>query len=442
MSNVSVEFLSASLVLLIFLSAFFSSAETGLMSINRVRLQHRAESGNTSSKRILRLLKRPDRLIGLILIGNNFVNILASAIATIIAVRIFGDAGVVIATSCLTLIILVVAEVTPKTFAALYPEKIAGPASLILTPLLKLIYPLVWLVNLIANGLLSLIGVNPDNRQHDRLTKDELRTLMAQSGHRIPARRHGMLLSILDLETIRVDEIMVPRGDIIGLNLMDDPSILWSQLLESQNTRLPVYKDNIENVTGILHLRTALSLHQSSSVEKKFWGNEFSQNLISLSKKPYFIPSGTPLHTQLFNFQTQRERLGLVVDEYGEIEGLLTIDDILEEIVGEFTTDQTQSAESSILPQSDGSFIIDGSIDLRDINRMLKWDLPTDGPRTLSGFLVEHLESIPESSICIKFRNYQIEVLSMKDNRVQSIKINRAKTNQGFQRSQTINNKF
>jgi Mg2+/Co2+ transporter CorB len=390
------------------------------MSINRVRLQHQAEEGSKAALRILSLLERPDRLIGLILIGNNFVNILASAIATVLAVRIFGDAGVAIATGILTLVILIFAEVTPKTFAALYPERIAKPSSLILLPLLKIAYPLVWTTNLLSNGLLRLLGINPESSNRDRLTKEELRTLMMQSGHRIPARRHGMLLSILDLEKVQVDEIMVPRGEIIGLDLTDEVDELVNQLHSTQHTRLPVFTEEIENLTGILHARTALKLLDDPDLLSN--ETEFKNRLIELCEEPYFIPQSAALHTQLYNFQKERERLAVVVDEYGEIEGLVTIDDILEEIVGEFTTDHIQETSPDVHPQDDGTYIIDGSATVRDLNRILEWELPTDGPRTASGLIVELLEFIPESSLGIAYDDYRLEVLAIQDNRVRSIK--------------------
>ena len=390
------------------------------MAINRVRLQHRAEEGSREARRILSLLERPDRLIGLILIGNNFVNILASAIATVLAVRIFGDAGVAIATGLLTLIILIFAEVTPKTFAAFYPERIAGPASFILMPLLRIAYPLVWMTNLLSNGLLGAFGINPERSSRDRLTKEELRTLMMQSEHRIPARRHGMLLSILDLERVQIDEIMVPRGDFIGLDLSDEIEELITQLRSTQHTRLPVFNEDIENLSGILHSRTALKLIDNQDI----LGNEqeFKSRLIELCEEPYFIPHSTALHTQLFNFQKERERLAIVVDEYGEIEGLVTIDDILEEIVGEFTTDHIQETSPDVHPQRDGTFIIDGSATVRDLNRILEWELPTDGPRTVSGVIVELLEFIPENSLSIQYQHYRLEVLAIQDNRVRSVR--------------------
>jgi Mg2+/Co2+ transporter CorB len=368
----------------------------------------------------LTLLERPDRLIGLILIGNNFVNILASAIATVLSVRIFGDAGVAISTGILTLVILIFAEVTPKTFAALYPERIAGPSSFILLPLLKITYPLVWMTNLLSNGLLKLLGINSDSSNHDRLTKEELRTIMMQSGHRIPERHHGMLLSILDLEKIQVDEIMVPRGEIIGLNLSNEVEELVDQLRSTQHTRLPIFEEEIEVLIGVLHARTALKLIDNN--ELLLNEREFKNRLIELCEEPYFIPQSAPLHTQLFNFQKERERLAVVVDEYGEIEGLVTIDDILEEIVGEFTTDHIQETSPDVHPQENKTFIIDGSATMRDLNRILKWELPTNGPRTISGLIVELLEFIPEHVLGVRHGDYYFEVLAIQDNRVRSVR--------------------
>ncbi|MDP5340027.1 MAG: HlyC/CorC family transporter [Litorivicinaceae bacterium] len=421
MSEIPNEWLFGSLIFLIALSAFFSSSETGLMAINRIRLQHEAESGSPQAKRILALLDRPDRLIGLILIGNNFVNILASAIATILAVRLFGDAGVAIATGVLTLVILIFAEVTPKTFAALHPERVARPVSFILGPLMWLFYPLVWMTNLLSNGLLRLFGIDPENSAHHRLTKEELRTLMLQSGHRIPARRHSMLLSVLDLEKVQVDEIMVPRGEITGLDLDDDPEDLLDQLRTSQHTRLPVFRGDIEHIVGILHLRTALKL--LDTVDPTTREEQLIERITLLVDEPYFIPLSTPLHTQLFNFQKSKERMAMVVDEYGEIQGLLTIDDILEEIVGEFTTDHIQETSPDVHPQDDGTWIVDGSATLRDLNKTLEWTLLTDGPRTLSGLIIEQLEFIPDQSLCVAIGTYRMEILAMQDNRVRSVRV-------------------
>ncbi|MGO1345466.1 HlyC/CorC family transporter, partial [Chromohalobacter japonicus] len=351
------------LLVLICLSAFFSSSETGMMSINRYRLSHQANSGERTAKRVLRLLSRPDRLIGVILIGNNFVNNLAASIATIIAIHFFGDvSGPAISTAVLTIVILIFAEVTPKTFAAVKPERIAYPASLALEPLLKLFYPLVWLVNAISNGLLRLLGVKDIDGSADNLTRDELRTVVHEAGTMIPRRHQSMLLSILDLENVTVNDIMVPRQEIAGIDLDDDLEAILAQIRSSQHTRVPVYKGDINNIIGILHLRNAARFLSKPEVTKAA--------IVQEAREPYFIPESTPLHTQLLNFQQQKRRIGIVVDEYGDVEGLATLEDILEEIVGEFTTDEA-ATHREIHPQEDGSYIIEGTTNIRDINKVL-----------------------------------------------------------------------
>ncbi|MGO1763008.1 MAG: HlyC/CorC family transporter, partial [Halomonadaceae bacterium] len=320
------------LALLVVLSAFFSSSETGMMSINRYRLSHQANSGDRRAKRVMRLLTRPDRLIGVILIGNNFVNNLAASIATIIAIHFFGDvSGPAISTALLTITILIFAEVTPKTYAAIKPERIAYPTSYALEPLLKLLYPLVWLVNVVSNGLLRLIGVKSVDNGGDSLTRDELRTVVHEAGTLIPYRHRAMLLSILDLENVTVNDIMVPRHEVLGIDLDDSLEDILTQIRTSQHTRLPVYKGDINNIIGMLHLRNAARFLSRDEVTKA--------SIVQEAREPYFIPESTPLHTQLLNFQKQKRRIGIVVDEYGDVEGLVTLEDILEEIVGEFTTD-------------------------------------------------------------------------------------------------------
>ncbi|MEE3214237.1 MAG: HlyC/CorC family transporter, partial [Pseudomonadota bacterium] len=341
------------LFLLITLSGFFSSSETGMMSINRYRLSHQANSGQRNAKRVLRLLARPDRLIGVILIGNNFVNNLAASIATIIAIHFFGDvSGPAISTAILTIVVLIFAEVTPKTFAAVKPERIAYPASMILEPLLKLLYPLVWVVNVISNGLLRLLGVKSIDGSGDHLTRDELRTVVHEAGTLIPHRHQAMLLSILDLENVTVNDIMVPRHEVVGIDLDDSLEDILTQIRTSQHTRLPVFKGDINNIIGMLHLRNAARFLSRPEVTKAA--------IVQEAREPYFIPESTPLHTQLLNFQKQKRRIGIVVDEYGDVEGLVTLEDILEEIVGEFTTD-VAGQEQDMLPQSDGSHVIDGT---------------------------------------------------------------------------------
>ncbi|MDY7117107.1 HlyC/CorC family transporter [Halomonas sp. SSL-5] len=396
------------LFLLVCLSAFFSSSETGMMSINRYRLSHRVNSGEARAQRVARLLSRPDRLIGVILIGNNFVNNLAASIATIIAIHFLGDVtGPAVATAALTITILIFAEVTPKTYAAVKPERIAFPASLVLEPLLKLLYPLVWLVNVISNGLLRLIGVRNIDGDGDNLTRDELRTVVHEAGTLIPQRHQTMLLSILDLENVTVNDIMVPRHEVVGINLDDDLEEILAQIRTSQHTRLPVYKGDINNIIGMLHLRNAARFLSRGEVTKAA--------IVQEAREPYFIPESTPLHTQLLNFQKQKRRIGIVVDEYGDVEGLVTLEDILEEIVGEFTTD-VAGMEEDIHRQEDGSVVIEGTANIRDVNKSLGWQLPTDGPKTLNGLILEHLEAFPEGPVSLQVGGIRMEIQEVRDN--------------------------
>ncbi|MGE4534880.1 HlyC/CorC family transporter [Halomonas sp.] len=396
------------LFLLICLSAFFSSSETGMMSINRYRLSHRANSGESRAQRVARLLARPDRLIGVILIGNNFVNNLAASIATIIAIHFLGDVtGPAVATAALTITILIFAEVTPKTYAAVKPERIAFPASRVLEPLLMLLYPLVWLVNVISNGLLRLIGVRSIDGDGDNLTRDELRTVVHEAGTLIPQRHQAMLLSILDLENVTVNDIMVPRHEVVGIDLDDGLDEILAQMRTSQHTRLPVYKGDINNIIGMLHLRNSARILSRAEVTKAA--------IVQEAREPYFIPESTPLHTQLLNFQKQKRRIGIVVDEYGDVEGLLTLEDILEEIVGEFTTD-VAGMEEEIHRQEDGSVIIEGTASIRDINKSLGWQLPTDGPKTLNGLILEHLEGFPEGPVSLQLGGVRMEIQEVRDN--------------------------
>ncbi len=396
------------LFLLICLSAFFSSSETGMMSINRYRLSHQANSGDSRAQRVVRLLARPDRLIGVILIGNNFVNNLAASIATIIAIHYFGEVtGPAVATIILTITILIFSEVTPKTYAAIRPERIAYPASLTLEPLLKLLYPLVWLVNVISNGLLRLIGVKNIDGSADNLTRDELRTVVHEAGTLIPRRHQAMLLSILDLENVTVNDIMVPRHEVAGIDLDHDLEDILAQIRTSQHTRVPVFKGDINNIIGMLHLRNAARFLSRAEVTKAA--------IVQEAREPYFIPESTPLHTQLLNFQKQKRRIGIVVDEYGDVEGLVTLEDILEEIVGEFTTD-VAGQDQEIHIQDDGSHVIDGTANIREINKALGWLLPTDGPKTLNGLILEHLESFPDGAACLQVSNVRMEILEVRDN--------------------------
>lgn len=402
------------LVFLIILSAFFSGSETGLISLNRYRLRHLAKDGHPGATRANRLLKRPDRLIGIILLGNNFVNILASALGTILAIRLVGEAGPLVATVVLTVVILLFAEVTPKTLAALHPERIAFPASFVLGPLLKAFYPVVWLINAIANGMLRLFGVSPEDADTAHLSSEELRTVVNEAGAMIPRRHQKMLLNILDLEKATVEDIMIPRNEIAGIDLEDDWSDIVDQLTHSQHTRLPVYRGGIDHVVGLVHLRDLLSLQQRGELNRE----RFMDHI----REVYFVPEATRLNTQLLNFQKQRRRMGLVVDEYGDIQGLVTLDDILEEIVGEFTTDPGTTLKE-IHPQDDGTYLVDGSANVRDLNRIMNWQLPTEGAKTLNGMLIEYLETIPEPGTSVLLNGYPMEVVQTSANAIKTVRI-------------------
>lgn len=414
LNDIPIWMLFGILLILIILSAFFSGSETGLISLNRYRLRHLAKDGNAGAVRASELLKRPDRLIGLILLGNNFVNIFASAIATIIALRLLGDDGIMPATLLLTLVVLIFAEITPKTLAALHPERFAFPATLFLKPLLRALYPVVWLLNTIPNTLLRLIGVSQEDMASHNISSEELRTVVNEAGAMIPQRHQKMLLSILDLEKVTVEDIMVPRSEIVGIDLEDDWDTIEMQLRTSQHTRLPVYRGDIDKVLGFIHLRNVLALRRQQKLSR--------EDLESVIRETYFIPEGTALNTQLLHFQRQRRRIGLVVDEYGDIQGLVTLDDILEEIVGEFTTDPSTSSKD-IHPQEDGTFLVDGSANIRELNRIMHWDLPTDGPKTLNGMITEYLETIPETGTSLLLEGYPIEILQASSNTVKTVRI-------------------
>ncbi len=430
MDEIPIGVLFATLFILILLSAFFSGSETAMMALNRYRLKHLYDQGHKGAIRASTLLEKPDRLIGLILLGNNFVNILASSIATVIALRLFGEVGIAIAAMLLTLVILIFAEVTPKTLAALKPELIAFPVSFILKPLLVILYPFVWLVNLFANGVLKLLGISPDddNTEMIALSREELRTVVKEAGAMIPKRHQQMLFGILDLEKVTVEDIMIPRNEVFGINLDTDPSQLEEQLRSCRHTRIPVYHGTLDNVTGIMHVRKIPLLLESEEIT--------SETIMAQCVEPYYVPIGTPLHTQLSNFQREKRRLGLVVDEYGDIQGLVTLEDILEEIVGEFTTDPGYNKD--IHEQEDGSYLINASANIRDINRTLNWDLDTSGPKTLNGLIIETLETIPETGTSLKIGHYAIEILQTSHQAIKTVKV-RQLTDQREQQIKELN---
>ncbi len=384
------------------------------MTLNRYRLKHLAKKKHRGAMRAQKLLERPDRLIGLILLGNNFANILASSLTTIIALRLSGQAGIAIGAGLLTLVILIFAEVTPKTLAALHPERIAFPAAFIYGPLLKLTWPLVFVVNLIANNLLKLFGVSSDSVNNSALSQEELRTVVLEAGAIIPKRHQAMLLNVLDLENVTVEDIMIARNHIVGLDLDDDWDQIERAIMSSRYTRLPVYRGNANRISGFIHLRKIIPLLTHNELNK--------EKLIELVRKPHFIPEHTPLSRQLLNFQHQHYRVGLVVDEYGDIQGLVTLEDILEEVVGEFTRGTTDINNEYTL-QKDGSILVDGSIHIRDINRALNIELPTNGPKTLNGLVLEYMEDIPRPDTSILLARYPVDIVQTRNNRVKTLRL-------------------
>ena len=401
------------LVTLLVLSAFFSGSETALMSLNRYQLRHKAREGHRGAILADRLLKRPDRLIGLILLGNNLVNFSAASLVGIIAYKMGGEAAAALGTFILALIVLIFAEAAPKTLAALHPERLAFPAAIIYYPLLKITYPLVWLINVASNGVLYLVGVRDNDTHLYSLSHEELRTLVNEAGSRISNRYRQMLISILDLERVTVDDVMVPHNEIIGIDLDDDVEQIERIINTSQHTRLPVYRDNIDQVVGVLHLRQLANLTQQS----------FDQDaLIELLDEPYFVPEGTPLSTQLVQFQRRKLRIALVVDEYGDIQGIVTLEDILEEIVGEFTTDPADDVDD-VVREGANTWIVDGSANIRELNRSQDWELPTDGPKTVNGLILELLETIPEPGTCLKVSGYPLEIVESDDTRIRTVRV-------------------
>jgi Mg2+/Co2+ transporter CorB len=402
------------LAILILLSGFFSGSETALMTLNRYRLKSLADKGHRGARLATSLLARPDRLLGLILLGNNIVNIFAATVATIIALRLYGEIGLAVAPIVLAFVILIFSEVTPKTMAALKPERLAFPSAYVYTVIATPLYPFVWLVNIFSNALLRLLGVHPDRETRQELSADELRAVVVEAEHFMPQAHSDMLLSVIDLEQISVEDIMVPRNEITGIDLNDDWNDIVHQITHSQRTRVPVFHDSIDDTIGVLHLRKVLNLFSRDELNMK--------TLKGLIASAYFIPAGTSLTQQLLNFQDNRRRSGLVVDEYGSIQGLVTLEDILEEIVGQFTTD-SPTRNLGIHKQSDNSYLIDGNTHIRDINRALDWELPVDGPKTLNGLILEHMEIIPQTGTSLMVDNYTIEIMRSTNNAVQTARV-------------------
>jgi len=413
LNEIPVWILFSLIGVLIFLSAFFSSSETSMMAINRYRLKHLVKERNKSARRVTKLLERTDRLLGVILIGNNFTHTLATAIATVIAIRIWSESAVLAVTVFMTIIMIIFAEVMPKTIAALKPESIAFPASYFLKPLSKILSPLVTLVTLVSNGVTKLFGINLNDAEKEELKPEELRTLLQTS--RVPKRQENMLMGIFDMDYLSVNDVMIPKNEIVGIDLKDDIQTIVKNLNKVRYTYIPLYKDTIDNISGFLSSNRKadfLSLEKPSKTLLK-----------TLVENPLFIPENTPLSIQLSNFQLENRRVGLIVDEYGDIEGLVTLRDILEIIVGEITSDSLEKMD--IMPQADGTFMLEGSMMIRDINRRIDWDLPTDGPKTLSGLILETAQSIPESNVGITIGPYRLETVLIKDNVVKMAKAER-----------------
>jgi Mg2+/Co2+ transporter CorB len=401
------------LVVLLLLSAFFSGSETALMSLNRYQLRHKARQGHHGARLAERLLRRPGRIIGLILLGNNLVNIFAASLVAVVARDIGGEPAVALGALVLTLIILVFAEAAPKTLAALNPERVAFPAAIIYYPLLKVTYPLVWLTNAATNAVLFLFGVRPGDTELQALTREELRTVVHEAGGRISSRYRQMLLSILDLEKVSVDDVMVPHNEIVGIDLDENTESIEHIINESVHTRLPVYQDNIDNVIGILHLRVLANLAKRSFEPA---------DLVPLLDEPYFVPEGTPLSTQLVQFQRRGQRVALVVDEYGDIQGLVTLEDILEEIVGEFSSEPADEADD-VIREGPDSWLVNGAANIRELNRTQHWELPTDGPKTLNGLILESLETIPAPRTQLRINGYPIEIVAADDKRIRTVRV-------------------
>ena len=418
--DVPLGFLFSLLIVLLFLSAFFSSTETALMRLNRYRLRHRAKSGLRTARLTESLLEHPDRLIGLILLGNNAANLAAAALVTVISIRIGGEAAIFAGMLILTFVVLIFAEVAPKTVAARNPSKLALPAALIYYPLMKLAYPLVWLINLLANGLLRLFGVATDRDSSHALSTAELRTVVTEASALIPARHQRMLLNILDLEEVTVDDVMVSRQEIVGVDLDE----VWEKNLaliqDSRFSRLPVYGDDIDEIIGIARVR---DLHRELAQ-----GTLTKSVLMAKVREPYFVPEGTSLNKQLANFQRLKHRVALVVDEYGDVQGLITTEDIVREIVGEFSVDPGSDVPE-ILRESDGSFVVDASSNIRQLNRLMNWNLPTDGPKTLNGLIVEQLETIPESGAGLTVARYPIEILDTTEHAIKKVRVSMPESN-------------
>ena len=413
--DLSTASLVSILLLLLFLSAFFSGTETALMRLNRYKLKNQVRKGNKSAKILEKLLKEPEKLIGLICLGVNLVNFTAAALVTIIALKIGGEPFVAVATLLLTITVLIFCEAAPKTLAAIYPEKLAFPSALIYYPLMLVSYPMVWLISETSNAILWVLGFRQTKDRESSLSNEELRTVVREAGTLISRKYRSMLLNILDLEKVTVDDVMVPHTEISGINMEEDIEEIRETILRSEHTLLPVFSENINNIFGILHLRKLANLSSKNLFNK--------QDIERLSNEPYFIQEGTLLNIQLVEFQRRKQRIAIVVDEYGDIQGIVTLSDILEEIVGEFTT--VPEAEEEYTKENDNSYIVSGNANIRDLNKSIKWEIPSNGAKTVNGLIVEHLGDIPKAETDVNISNYSFKVIESDSNHIHSVKINK-----------------
>lgn len=411
MNDLPLGVLFGILAVMLILSAFFSGSETSLMTLSRYRLRHLVKLKHSGAIKAQKLLQRPDRLLGLILLGNNFVNNFAASIATVIAIKLYTDneSSIAIATGILTIVMLICSEVTPKTLAAIKPELLAFPAAWIYTPLLIIFYPFVWFVNLFVNLLLKIVRVDTKKNNLNPLNKEELRSIITEAESLMPARYQKMLMGILDLESATVEDIMTPRHEIVGIDLESPIEQIIEQIKNSPHTRLAVYKKSIDRVIGFLHLRNVLVEIHRENFDK--------QTIINLLSKPSFIPESTPVHAQMLKFKSEKIRIGLVVDEYGDVQGLVTLDDLLQEILGEIINE-----DITVREQSDGSYLVDANITVRELNRVAQWSLPTEGPKTLNGLIIEFMETIPEAGTGIKLHEHLLEIIKSDEHAVKLVK--------------------
>ena len=414
MESLSTFWLSLILFILIIASAFFSASETSMMALNRYRLKALSAKNNAQAIRVEKLLKKIDYLIGGILLCNNFVNILAASIATLLSIKLFGEGSVIIASLVLTLVILVFAENTPKTFAAKNPEKIALPASWILEILIKIFKPLIYLISIISKFILRQLGLK--NVSKDILNSEELRMAVKDSKSKMSKNYQSMLLNIIDLEKVKVEDIMIPHHELVSADANDEDELL-EQFKRIQHNRLLLFEGSENNIIGTIHMRDILNI--------------FAKEEVTLSKikefirEPYFIPEGTPLSQQLEHFKKQKRRLGIVVDEYGEVKGMVVLDDILEEIVGQFTSSQGESIEE-IKNQHDGSYLVDPRVSIRELNAELKVKLPFDSAKTLNGLILEQLQSIPQHNVSLKIDKLIVEIIQVSKQGIKLVKISKS----------------